>query len=71
MRDISSYKTAFEHYRASIRHLVCTNVLVYVRTCVFACVRYRSVENICLHKCIYTRVCFVFCACKQVCINCL
>ena len=38
------YTITFEYNRASIRHLVCTNI--------FACVRYRSGGNNCAHGCI-------------------
>lgn len=38
-----------EYHRASIGHLMSTNVLVYARTCAFACVRYRSGENKYVH----------------------
>ena len=44
---------AFEYCRASIRHLDCTNVFVYIyiyaHVNVFACVTDRSGENNCMH----------------------
>ena len=43
----------FENYRATIRLLVGTHMLVYVRGCVFTCVRYRSDENSYVHKYMY------------------
>lgn len=45
----------FEHYHVSIRHLVCTNVLVYAHACVF--VTYRSSENNSVHGCMYIYMC--------------
>ena len=34
----SFYTVSFEYHRVSIRHTVCTNVLVYMRVHVFTCV---------------------------------
>ena len=52
----SFYAMYFEYYHASIRRLVCTDVLVYVRACVCACVRYRC-ENNYVHIYLYSYTC--------------
>ena len=43
----SFYTVSFEYHRVSMRHIVCTNVLVYIYACacVSVCVRYESGEN--------------------------
>ena len=63
----------FEHYHVSIRHLVCTNVLVYAHACVF--VTCRSNENKSVHGCMYIYIIIhmyvCFCDCNKSVFNCV
>ena len=53
------------YYRASVKHLLRTNVLVYTRACVSVCARYRLGEN--NSACVTIPMCmFCFCDLKQV-----
>ena len=64
---ISFYTMFCGHHSACIPHLVCTNVLVYARACVSACLRDRSGDNNYVQgytKFIQVYVCF--CDCKPV-----